>query len=175
MAGATVAMAVASSVLQAYGMYQQGQAADAAGQQAQLNANAEAKQMEANAKAEAASAQRKMIEERKQGDLVKSRAQALTAASGGGSLDPSIIDVMGDLEADIDYNVKSAKFEGDTAASDLNYGAKVRRQSGEVARSAGKLQKRSATIGAAGSVLKSGFDIGTSDSFQTLSEKYGWQ
>lgn len=160
----TIGLAVGGTLLSAYGQYQQGQAADAMGKAQQQAADYQAAQMQTQAGQERAASQRKMIEERRRGTLAQSKAQALAAASGGSSLDPSIVDIMGDLEAETQYNVDVAQYEGEDRARDLEMGGSLKQYEGRMARQAGKMEKRSATIAAAGSLLKGG---------STLMEKYG--
>lgn len=160
----TIGLAVAGTALSAYGAYQQGQAADAAGKAAQVSADYQAKQMAVNAGQERAAAQRKAFEERRRGTLAQSKAQAVAAASGGGSLDPSIVDIMGDLEGEAQYNSNVALYEGEERARDLETGASIKRYEGAQARAAGKYEKRASTIKAAGSLLSGG---------STLLDKYG--
>lgn len=169
----TVGLAVGGTLLSAYGQIQQGQAADAMGKANQQSAEFSAKQMEINAGQERASAQRKMLEEGRKKNMALSRAQAVAAASGGGTLDPSIVDIMGDLEAEGEYNKRAALFEGEQRAQDLESGAMVQRYQGSMSRMAGKAEKKSSYVAAAGSLFKGGGQVGDSDAFKSLMDKYG--
>lgn len=160
----TIGLAVAGTLFQAYGQYQQGQAADAMGKAQEIAANYQADQMKVNAGQERAAAQRKMLEEKRRGTLAQSKVQAIAAASGGGSLDPSIVDIMGDLESEAQYNADVATFEGEERARDLETGANIKRYEGAQARAAGKYEKKAYTVKAASSLLSGG---------SSLLEKYG--
>ena len=160
----TIGMAVAGTVLGAYGQIQQGNAAEAAGKAQQKGLEYQAAQMEVQAGQERAAAQRRAMDERRKKTLTQSRAQAISAAGGGGSLDPTIVDIMGDLEAEGEYNANVAMYEGEERARDLLTGSQLRRYEGTQARTAGKMAKKSSRIAAAGSLLKGG---------NSLMDKYG--
>lgn len=82
----------------------------------------QATEVEAQAGQERAAAQLAAIDQIRQGRLIKSRAQAVAAASGAGALDPTIIDNLGQLDTEIDIRAQSAMFEGYSkgAVLDLN-------------------------------------------------------
>ena len=160
----TIGLAVGGTLLSAYGQIQQGNAAAAMGKAQQQADEYQASQMKVQAGQERAAGQRRAYEERRKGELVMSKAQAQAAASGSSSLDPSIIDIMGDLESETQYNVDVTNYESEDRARDLETGASLKSYEGQMAKAAGKMQKRSSTIAAAGSLLKGG---------STLMEKYG--
>lgn len=170
----TIGLAVGGTLLSAWGQVQAGNAAEQAGRNAQVAADYQASQLERNAGQERAMAQRKAIEEARKKRMAQSRAQALVAAQGGGSLDPSVVDLMGDLEAEGQYNFDMALQQGEESARDMETGAQLKRYEGRQALAAGKAEKRSATIAAAGSLLKGGSSIyGDYKASKTLLEKYG--
>src|SRR3990167_9093005 len=127
-AAPTIAMAsmAASTLIGGFSALQQGQAQRQAGEaqnraaqyQAQLR-NAQAAAMEQGAGQERAAAQRGAIEQQRQGRLVGSRAQAIAAASGGGALDPSIVNLMGDLGSEADFPAAPALYTGEDRARSL--------------------------------------------------------
>ncbi len=159
-------MAAASTLIGAFGALQQGQAQAAAGRaqqqsmqyQMQLR-NAQAAAMEQSAGQERAAAQRAAIEQRRQGRFIDSRAQAISAASGGGALDPSIVNLMGDLGGEADFRAATALYQGEDRARNLEYGAVLQRATGqgdlyagEVARRSGEAAQSRSYLRAAGTV-----------------------
>lgn len=123
---------VASTVMSAVGQRNEGIAAN---QEAQYKA----KQAEVNAGQERASSQRAMVEELRQMRLTQSRAQAVSAASGGGALDSSVMDIIGDLETEGRYRANVKKYEGEESARDLETGAMLSRYQGKNAKKAGNM------------------------------------
>ena len=156
----------ASTLIGAVGAIQQGQAQAAAGEaqnrayqyQAQLR-DAQAQAMEQSAGQERAAAQRATLEQERQGRLVGSRAQAVAAASGGGALDPTVVNLLGDLEGEADFRAGVASYQGESAARGLEYGAVLQRAAGqgdlyagEVARRSGEAARNRSYLSAAGTV-----------------------
>lgn len=122
-----------------------GQVAGAVG--AKRSADFEAKQMITQAGNERATSQRAAGEERRQKNLVTSRAQAVAAASGGGASDPTVVDIMGDLEAEGEYRALSAMYEGEERARGLETAASAKKVEGRQALTGG-------LMGAAGTFLQ---------------------
>ena len=151
-AAPAIAMAsmAASTLIGGFSAIQQGQAQRQAGEaqnraaqyQAQLR-NAQAAAMEQGAGQERAAAQRAAIEQRRQGRFVGSRAQAIAAASGGGALDPSIVNLMGDLGSEADFRAATALYQGEDRARSLEYGAVLQRATGQGDIYAGEVARRS--------------------------------
>jgi hypothetical protein len=158
-AAVSTALSVGSTFMSAIG---QRNAGIAENQRAQYVA----KQMEVNAGQERAAAQRRAQEQRRRGDLAQSRAQSLAAASGGGALDPSVVDIMGGLEEESEFNALSDLYEGEERARDLESNATVTRWSGNQANKAGYMAARTTMLSGIGNVAGS-------DSTKTLLEKYG--
>lgn len=124
-----------------------------------ISSNAEAKslrsqaaQLDAQAMTDRASSQRQSIEERRQSRLAQSRALALTGVSGAGSDDPSIVNLMADLEGEGEYRALTALYEGETSARSKEAQAAANRKSAKATKTAGILN-------AAGSILKSGTSL----------------
>src|SRR3990167_6597653 len=164
------AFQAASTLVGAFGAIQQGQAQRAAGEaqarsfqyQARLR-DAQAAGMEQSAGQERAAAQRAAIEQRRQGRFVGSRAQAIAAASGGGALDPSIVNLMGDLGSEADFRAATALYQGEDRARGLEYGAVLQRAAGqgdlyagEVYRRSGEAAQRRSYLTAAGNIIGGG-------------------
>lgn len=124
---------------------------------AKRSADSEADQLRRKAGARRAEGVAGAIEERRQGRLNESRARAVAAASGAGVTDPTVVNLMGDIQADADYRALSRMYEGEEEAAGLDAAAKARKREGRAARLAGGLK-------GVGSIL-SGVD--------TLRSKYG--
>jgi len=135
------ALAVGGTVLSAAGAAQQGRAAQAA-------ANYQAAQLDAAAKTERASAQREAMDERRQKELMISRARAVGAASGGGQ----DMQLLGDIEEDGELRALTAMWQGEEAAKGREQQADSSRFDGAQARKAGRI-KAATTLLSGGSSL----------------------
>lgn len=160
MAGFASAVGTIAPVLSGVGTVTSALGARNAGIAAEQEANYRADQMKVNAGQERASAQRQMIGEIKKMRLVQSRGQALAAASGAGALDPSVMDIMGDLETEGRYRGAVAGYEGEDRARSLESGAVLARYEGKNARKAGSIKSLS-TIMSGASDLYSKYDGGS--------------
>lgn len=170
---AVSAVSAVSSIAQ--GMEQK-KIANYQAQQTQLVANQTAKQLEQRAGQERAAAQQKMIEAGRTKNLAISRAQAI-AAAGGGSLDPSVINIMGDLETQGKYNQDVALYEGEDAAVGDEYQAKTTRATGNanaaISRMQGSAAQRAGFTSAATTLMKGGVGLYNSLEPKSLMDKYG--
>lgn len=117
--------------------------------------------MEQQAGQERAASQRAAIAQRKQGNLVSSRARAVAAASGGGALDPTVMDIMSGIEGEADYRTALALYEGDERAKGLEYGGVLQRAgaagdvyAGQVANQAAQSAANRSYMSAAGTLAK---------------------
>lgn len=133
---------LASTALTAGLAYQQAQ-----GQQEQLNAVAEQRDEDANAAA--AESQRAAIVQRKRAQQLMSRARAVAGASGAGVSDPTVSNILTDIETQGEMNALNAMFEGRTAARGYRQGATMARNEARAAGTAGY-------FGAASTALKGG-------------------
>lgn len=100
-------------------------------------AESQAQNLEQQAGQELASSQRAVIEQQRQGRRVQSRALAVAGASGAGAMDPTIINILGDLDFESDFRAGVAGFEGESRARALNYEAVINRATGDSQRAAG--------------------------------------
>ena len=150
---ALIAKAGIGTILQGAGAAVSGIAAIKAGKAQQAASNFQAAQLDASAKAEQASAQRVAQEERRQKELVLSRARAVGAASGGGQDIP----LLGAIEEDGEYRALTALWEGDEAAKGRRAQAAASRFEGKQYRKAGFVKGASGILGQVG---------------QSFSEKY---
>lgn len=135
-AGLAKTMAVAGTVMSAVGTVTSGVAQNNA-------AKFEASQLEARATAERASAQREALQERKQKDMVISRAKAVGATSGGG-VD---LNLLGKIEEAGEYNALTAMWEGEERARGAESQAAATRWSGKRAKLAGFIGAASTAAG----------------------------
>src|SRR3990172_2605978 len=87
-----------------------------AGNAARKSANFQAAQMNQQAGQERATSQRAAIEQRRAARIAASRATALAAASGGGATDPTVLNILGDIKTEGEYNALSAMFGGEERA-----------------------------------------------------------
>lgn len=163
----TIGLMVGSTVLSAASSIQQGKAQQQLmnyqAQQAQNIANAQAQQLEYQAGQERAASQQRLIAENRTKRLAMSRAQALAAASGGGSLDPSVINIMGDLETQGEYNKGTIMYEGEEAAKGNEYQAAVTRSQGNaqaaIDRFSGKMYRQAGFMEATNTIMKGGSSL----------------
>lgn len=91
----------------------------------------QAAQQEQQAGQERASAQREAMVERQRRDLALSRARAVGAATGGDTLDPTALNITGDLYAQGELNALNSLYSGESMGSALEDQAKLTRYSGE--------------------------------------------
>lgn len=154
--------------------------AQSAAYQSQLG-NAQALQMEQQAGQERAVAQRAMLEERRRGRLVGSRAQAISAASGGGALDPSIVNILGDIDAETELRALTALYQGEERARGAEYGAVLDRAggagsvyAGNVAKQAGNASANRSYMQAGGELFKGGGSLLERFERRDLQRKYGY-
>ena len=105
---------------------------EAYGQAAADAAANNAAQLRINAGQAKAKSQYEALEIGRQGDLVLSRAKALSAASGGDSSDPTMVNVMARIQGVIDNNRKMKLYEGASAEQALNYKAKMADYEGQL-------------------------------------------
>jgi hypothetical protein len=152
-ANAFYALSGLSTILGMAGQMSQENAYAGMGEAQRIAAERQAQQMEMNAGQERARAQRLAANERKRADIVGSRVQALSAASGAGALDPTILDLTTDIEGEGEYRALTQIYAGEERATGLEYGAAGRRYEGESAYVAGQTRKRQAYVGAVGTGL----------------------
>ena len=124
-------MAWVGYVAQGLGMVMSAEGTLAAGDAEKNAAYNEASQMETQAGQVRAESQRAAVEDRRTGRIVQSRVQALAAASGAGATDPTVLNIQGNLEKEGEYRALSDLYSGDSQAQSLEYGAKVRRKTGQ--------------------------------------------
>lgn len=144
------------------GMAAEGAKAAAARRQAALGFEAE--QLRVQAGQSVAAAQHAAREQRRQADLLQSRAIAVAAASGGGVSDPTVVNILGKIAGEGAYRAGLAIYEGEERARTLRMGAAARDYEGALAIEAGDLAADAYGMQAGASLFK-----GTSSLFS----KYG--
>lgn len=136
------ALMVIGTVVSAYGTI-------AAGSAQRAEADSQAYQMRQQAGQERASAQRAEIVQRRQGAFALSRAQAVAAAGGGDTTDPTVVNVEKDIAGQTEYNAMTALFNGEERARGLETGANFKNFEGDQAYQKG-------LYSAAGTIFKGG-------------------
>lgn len=139
LAAAAPYITAATTALSVYSSVQQGKA-----QQQQANLIAAQKEKDANqanveAQAEAAN-------ERRKAKYTRSRALAVAGASGAGVDDPTVNNILTDIEAEGEYNALSSLYSGEYLASSLRSSAGATRRSGAAAKNAGYVSAASTAL-----------------------------
>ena len=172
MAQAAAAAMVASTVLSVASSIGQGKAqADAAKAEArstQQVAQYNATQLRQQAGQERATAQRAAIEQRRRGRLARSRAVNLAGASGAGVDDPTVVNILGDLAGEGEYNALAELYSGEETAKGLEAQAAAGLAEGDMMASAARIRGRAARR--AGSIDATGTELSSGSSFF---DKYG--
>lgn len=122
-----------------------------AGQEAASAANAQAKAMKQKGDQEIAIAQRKALESRRQKNQAMGRAQAVAAASGGGTGD-TVSDIMTGIEARGEYNALTDMYNGQVARHDLYAEAKSTKKAGQAAKIGSYIDAAGTAVNAAGTI-----------------------
>lgn len=120
----------------------------------------QADQLDARAGSTRATSQRQAIEERRQGDLVSSRALAL-AAAGGGADDPSVINDLANISGRGEYSALSDLYNGETSAQSDEAQAAANRRGASAVKTAGVLKAAGTMIGTAPTILNHGSSLFT--------------
>lgn len=139
------------SALQAIQGLQQSKAQAAA---QETSANYQAASMRQNAIQEEAIAQKKAAEVGRQGELMQSKALAQSAA-GGGASDSSVVNAIGDLSGQTEYNKLMEIYNGKESAAGLNQGADLSQYEGANAARATRAKGKSDFYTGMGTVLSS--------------------
>jgi hypothetical protein len=105
-------LAAASSLTEAYGLREQGRVARIQAGRQKLYAEFAMWNAERTGALVVAASQRQAAEERRQADLVASRALAVAAASGGGVSDPTVVNIIARTRGEGVYRANVALYEG---------------------------------------------------------------
>lgn len=103
------------------------------GKSAQKAGESEAAQLESIAGQTRAASQREMANQRRSARYAQSRALAVAAASGAGASDPTVVNLIGELEGEGEYGALAAMYEGEERARNLEFGAAMARKQGKAA------------------------------------------
>ena len=87
-----------------------------------------ARQREEDANEAAAESQRQALFERKKAKNLMSRARAVAAASGAGASDPTVTNILTDIETEGEMNYLNALYSGNSVARGLRSGANLARR-----------------------------------------------
>ncbi len=142
MGALAVPLMVGGTTLSVLGALQEGEYAKAQGR-------AQRKINEVVAKQAIAVGQRGALEERRKADLVASRVIAL---AGGGGGDPTVMNIIADIESEGVYRASVAMYEGEESARKL-------RTEGEFAEWAGEQASKAAPLKALSTALTGGASV----------------
>lgn len=145
MAQLAVALPYIAAASTALGVYTSVQS----GKQQQDLLNIQAAQREEDAKAAQAEAQRESLIERRKAKNLMSRARAVAGASGAGSSDPTVTNILANIDTQGEVNALNALRSGDAVARGLRSGAAAARHEGQAARTAGYLDGASTAMSGA--------------------------
>lgn len=149
----------ASSLLQMFGAREAGKMARIQGERARVAAEFAAWQAEEQAGNAIAIAQSHAREERRQAELVASRALAVAAASGAGVTDPTVVNIIARTKGEGAYRANVALYEGAARARQLRLDAAAGRVSGFDAEAEGAARGEAYAIGAIGGTAKTASDF----------------
>lgn len=150
------ALAITGMLAQTFGYREAGRAARAHGDALRARAEFDAWQAEEEGKLAIAISQRAAHEERRQSDLVASRALAVAAASGGSVSDPTIVNLLAKAKGEGAYRASVALYEGRAKARQLKLQAAVRRVEGADAQIDGANRQMGYALQSGASLLRGG-------------------
>lgn len=113
-----------------------------------------ARQAEKQAQEERAAGQREMFKERRREELTQSRLQAVSAASGGGTTDPTVVGLASDIAQEGEQQALMQFALGENRA-------RGREDQAAAARASGQAARVGSYFSAAGNLLSSGSSIYT--------------
>lgn len=140
--GLPAAMGGVGTIFNVIGNLSAGSAARAAGQRAQDASNFEAAQLRQQAGQSVAASQRDAMEQRRRAQLIASRAVAVAAASGGSVSDPTVANLIADIEGEGALRAGLALYQGEERARTLRTGADAKVYEGELMAQGGKDRQR---------------------------------
>lgn len=132
LAAAAPYIGLATTAVSAYSQAEQGRAAAA-------NARLEAIQRDRDANQAQVEAQRVAQNERRRAQLVRSRALAVAGASGAGVSDPTVNEILTDIDTEGELNALTSLWSGDYTARALRLGASASRNESRALKSSGYL------------------------------------
>jgi hypothetical protein len=115
-------------------------------------AKSQQQQLNQQAGQERAMSQRQLINERRQQNLVSSKATAQIAAGGGDITDAGSQDILAGIEQEGTYRALTALYTGEEKAKGLEYEGLVKRAEGKAAKKAGVMNAFGTLASTAGSI-----------------------
>ncbi len=122
-----------------------------AGNEQAAMAEVQANERAEDAKAAQAESQREAMLERRKARNLMSRARAVAGASGAGVSDPTVSNILTDLDTQGEVNALNALFSGNATARGLRSGARAARSEARAYRSAGRYAAASTALDGASS------------------------
>lgn len=150
---ALAAVSLVGTGISVSGQMQAADAARAAAASNKVAADYQAHNMEVKAGQDRATSQRNLIESRRRQSIVMSRERALSADSGAGASDPTIITNEGKIGTEGEINALNALYKGEESARGLEEGATLTRYQGVAGVSAGNARADAMETGAFGSAV----------------------
>ena len=141
------AVAVAGSVVDAIGGKKNAKIAKAVGKMRNLSAQQNALEI-------VAAGQRRGLEEKRQSDILASRALAVAAAGGGNPDDPTISKIISDINGEGAYRAAVAMYEAESLSDKALYEGKIAEAGGEQSAKNITAQSAGSLLNAAGSLYK---------------------
>jgi len=108
-----------------------------AGRQQKAAAKYEARVLDFNAKQQEAAGQQEAIKAHREADLMASRALAIAGASGAGTVDPNVLNIVSGIQREGEYNAQQARYNYGSQAASMRAQAGARRLEGKNAAKAG--------------------------------------
>lgn len=156
MAFLPIALMAVGTVIQLAGAQRQAKAAEAEGIAARQAEEYKAAQLRQNAGQEIAAAQRQRDNERRRATLAASRLIAVAGASGGKVTDPTVLNLIGDIQGEGTYRGLTAIYQGEDKARQLNQGAATADYQGTIYEQAGRNKASAIKSQAVGNALMTG-------------------
>lgn len=142
MGPALIPLMAVGTLMQFRGQMDQAKAADAAGLNAMAASNYKAAQLRQNAGQQIAASQQARNEELRKAKLMASRALAVAGAGGGGASDPTVLNLIADIEGEGAYRGALDIYQGQDAARQMEQGALTSELEGQTAYSQAKSRSR---------------------------------
>lgn len=121
--GAAGWLQVGSMAIDYFGLVEQGKIARINAQRQKLFRDFAVWNAERQGELAVAASQRQALEERRQADLVASRALAVAAASGAGVSDPTVVDIISRTKGEGHYRAAVALYEGEERSRSMRVAA----------------------------------------------------
>lgn len=153
MAAALPYIKAAGAVMAVAGTVKTSQAQKQYGKQQYEKKEFEAEQLEDIGKADIAASHVAAQEKRRRARFASSRALALAAASGGGALDPNVVNIIAGIEEEGEFAAQTELYAGEEAARRKKMGAGAARYEGYSELMASRLRAKSTLLSGFGSLL----------------------